>query len=122
MYTFLLVVHAIIAACLVTVILMQRSEAGGLGSGGNPGGLMSARGAADFLTRLTSILATIFVIMSIVLAALATRQHGPSTIDTSLAKTSVPVAASPAAAPTQTPAGDNSAAPSPSNSMVPLAH
>ena len=63
MYTFLLVVHALIAVSLVAVILMQRSEAGGLGSGGNPGGLMSARGAADFLTRATAILATIFVVM-----------------------------------------------------------
>ncbi|NIJ09113.1 preprotein translocase subunit SecG [Sphingomonas vulcanisoli] len=119
MYTFLLVVHAIIAAALVSVILMQRSEAGGLGSGGNPGGLMSARGAADFLTRATSVLATIFVIMSIILAALATREHGPATIDTSLAKTSVPVAASPAAAPTKTTTGDTTA--TGSNSAVPLA-
>ena len=111
MYTFLLVVHAIIAASLVAVILMQRSEAGGLGSGGNPGGLMSARGAADFLTRATAVLATIFVVMSILLAALATVQHGPATIDTSLVKKPVPVAASPAAAPTQTPAGDNGAVP-----------
>jgi preprotein translocase subunit SecG len=51
MFAFLLVVHAIIAAALVTVILMQRSEGGGLGMGGSPSGLMSARGAADFLSR-----------------------------------------------------------------------
>ena len=43
-----------IAAALVGVILMQRSEGGGLGMGGSPSGLMSARGAADFLTRSTS--------------------------------------------------------------------
>ena len=49
MFTFLLVVHIIVAAALVAVILMQRSEGGGLASGGNPSGLMSARGAADFL-------------------------------------------------------------------------
>jgi len=53
MFTFLLVVHAIIAAALVGVILVQRSEGGGLGMGGSPSGLMSARGAADFLTRAT---------------------------------------------------------------------
>ncbi len=57
MFTFPPVVHAIIAAALVTVILMQKSEGGGLGMGGSPSGLMSARGAADFLTRMTSILA-----------------------------------------------------------------
>jgi preprotein translocase subunit SecG len=119
MYTFLLVVHAIIAAALVAVILMQRSEGGSLGSGGNPGGLMSARGAADFLTRMTAILATVFVVMSILLAALATVQRGTGKIDASLAKTAVPVEASPAAAPTRTPAGDTTTG---SNTPVPLAH
>ncbi|PAX09791.1 preprotein translocase subunit SecG [Sphingomonas lenta] len=85
MFAFLLVVHAIIAAALVTVILMQRSEGGGLGMGGSPSGLMSARGAADFLTRATAVLATVFVTMSIVLAVLAaTRQT--ETVDTSLAR------------------------------------
>lgn len=86
MLTFLLVVHALVAAALVAVILMQRSEGGGLASGGSPAGLMSARGAADFLTRTTAILATIFVVLSIGLAALATMQKSPGTIDTSLAR------------------------------------
>lgn len=121
MYTFLLVVHAIIAASLVAVILMQQSEGGSLGSsGGSPGGLMSARGAANFLTRMTGILATIFVVMSILLAALATVQRGSGKIDASLAKTTVPIEASPAAAPTKTPAGDTTA--NGSNTPVPLAH
>ena len=85
MFTFLLVVQAIIAALLVTVILMQKSEGGGLTTGGSPSGLMSARGAADFLTRSTAILAALFVAMSIGLAFVAaTRQS--STVDTSLAR------------------------------------
>jgi len=84
MFTFLLVFHIIIAAALVAVILMQRSEGGGLASGGNPSGLMSARGAADFLTRVTTVLATIFVVLSILLAALAANERTPSKIDTSL--------------------------------------
>ena len=86
MFTFLLVVQAIIAAALVTVILMQRSEGGGLTSSGSPSGLMSARGAADFLTRATSVLATLFVLMSIVLAVLAATRGGTS-VDTSLSRT-----------------------------------
>lgn len=86
MFTFLLVVQAIVAALLVTVILMQKSEGGGLGVGGSPAGLMSARGAADFLTRSTTVLATIFVSLSIVLAVIASIQHRPSDIDTSLVK------------------------------------
>lgn len=84
LFTFLLVVQGIIAFALVTVILMQRSEGGGLGMGGSPSGLMSARGAADFLTRATKILAILFVSMSIVLAVVAATQHRAATIDTSL--------------------------------------
>ena len=86
MFTFLLVVQAIVAALLVAVILMQKSEGGGLGVGGSPAGLMSARGAADFLTRSTTVLATIFVTLSIVMAVIASVRHAPSDIDTSLVK------------------------------------
>ena len=84
LFIFLTVVQAIVAAALVGVILMQRSEGGGLGVGGNPSGLMSARGAADFLTRTTAVLATIFVILSIALAALAVGATSGRDIDTSL--------------------------------------
>jgi len=85
MITFLLVIHAIIAALLVGVILMQKSEGGGLGMGGGPSGLMTARGAADFLTRATSILATLFVIMAFLIAALASRHDSTTKIDANAA-------------------------------------
>ena len=98
MFTFLLVVHIIVASALVAVILMQRSEGGGLASGGNPSGLMSARGAADFLTRMTSILATIFVLLSIMLAALASVERAPVKIDTSLVGKTATEAPAPAPA------------------------
>ena len=75
LFTFLLIIQTIVAASLVTVILMQRSEGGGLGVGGNSSGLMSARGAADFLTRATAVLATLFVAPSGIDASLA-RQPG----------------------------------------------
>ncbi len=84
LYIFLTVLQALIALGLVGVILMQRSEGGGLGVGGSPSGLMSARGAADFLTRATAVLATIFVLLSIVLAALAVNTGGTREVDTSL--------------------------------------
>lgn len=106
LFTFLLVVQALIAAAMIGVILMQRSEGGGLGVGGSPAGMLSARGAADFLTRATTILAMLFVGLSIVLAALAaTGGSGATKIDTSLSKAgqsapAVPVTgAAPAAAP-----------------------
>ena len=98
MFTFLLVLQALIAAALVGVILMQRSEGGGLTGGGSPAGLMSARGAADFLTRSTAVLATLFVSLSIILAVLAAVRHSTA-IDTSQAK-SAPTQVSVPTAPT----------------------
>lgn len=86
LFTFLLVVQALVAAVMIGVILMQKSEGGGLGVGGSPAGLLSARGAADFLTRATTILACLFVGLSILLAAMASVGRGGSTIDTSLSK------------------------------------
>jgi preprotein translocase subunit SecG len=85
MFTFLLIVQSLVAATMVAVILMQRSEGGGLGVGGSPSGLMSARGAADFLTRATAVLATVFVVLSIALAALATLERAPMQIDPNVA-------------------------------------
>lgn len=87
MFLFLTVVQAIVAAALVGIILMQRSEGGGLGIGGSPGGMMSARGAADFLTRATRILAILFVVLSIALAALAVDLSGGNEIESTLDRT-----------------------------------
>ncbi|HEV2864947.1 MAG TPA: preprotein translocase subunit SecG [Allosphingosinicella sp.] len=95
MFTFLLILQTLVAIVMITVILMQRSEGGGLASGGSPSGLMTARGAADFLTRTTSIAAALFIALSIVLAALAAGQRGPRTIDPSLAKQGPPPAGAP---------------------------
>ncbi|WP_309660774.1 preprotein translocase subunit SecG [Sphingomonas sp.] len=95
MFTFLLIVQTVIAATLVGVILMQRSEGGGLGVGGSSSGFMTARGAADFLTRSTAVLGGLFVTLSIALAAYAGVQRQPTKVDTSLANTVVPVPAAP---------------------------
>lgn len=89
LFLFLTVVQAIVAAALVGVILMQRSEGGGLGigGGGGPGGLMSARGAADFLTRATKWLAISFVVLSIVMAAVAVKTTRGDEITSTLDRT-----------------------------------
>ena len=115
LFIFLTVVQALVAASLVGAILMQRSEGGGLGVGGNPSGLMSARGAADFLTRTTAVLAAVFVALSIALAALAVGTTSGRDIDTSLDR-SAPAApvdplagAAPAAAPANTAAAPQGA-------------
>jgi preprotein translocase subunit SecG len=119
MFTFLLVVHAIIAALLVAVILMQKSEGGGLTTGGSPSGLMSARGAADFLTRATSVLAGLFIVMSISLAVIAANRGGGTSIDTSLARpTTLPPAANAPVNPAADPIGNLTGA---DNGAVPLA-
>ena len=114
-FIFLTVVQALIAAALVGVILMQRSEGGGLGVGGSPSGFMSARGAADFLTRATAILATVFVVLSIALATLAVGQSTGRKIDDSLNRAAVPVDGAPAA-----PVTGASPAPAPAASPAPV--
>jgi len=120
MFTFLLILQTVIAACLVAVILMQKSEGGGLGVGGSSSGFMTARGAADFLTRSTSILGGVFVALSIVLAAVAGVSRGPATVDTSLANSLAPAPAAPApAAPL---AGQDQAAPATANQAAPASN
>lgn len=91
MFTFLLILQTLVAAALVGTILMQRSEGGGLGVGGSSSGFMTARGAADFLTRSTAVLATIFIALAIVLAAIAGVSRQPATIDPTLANQVAPV-------------------------------
>ena len=93
MFKFLLIVQTLVAASLVGVILMQRSEGGGLGVGGSSSGFMTARGAADFLTRATAILGGLFIILSIVLAAMAGTAREPTKVDTSLANQVAPATA-----------------------------
>ncbi len=104
LFIFLTVVQALVAAALVGVILIQKSEGGGLGVGGSPAGFMSARGAADFLTRATTVLAAAFVGLSIVLAALAVGTTSGREIDTSLQRTAPAVPADPLAPPQGAPA------------------
>ena len=117
MFTFLLILQTVVAASLVAVILMQRSEGGGLGVGGSSSGFMTARGAADFLTRSTSILGGVFVALSIVLAAVAGVSRGPAKVDTSLANSVAPAPVAPV--PTAPLAGESDVAPAPANQAAP---
>ncbi len=67
----LLVAYLLIVLALIAVILLQRSEGGGLGMGGNAGGLMTVRGSANLLTRTTAVLAALFFVTAIGLTILA---------------------------------------------------
>ncbi|MEM7423930.1 MAG: preprotein translocase subunit SecG [Pseudomonadota bacterium] len=66
-----LIVHLIIAVFLIAVVLLQRSEGGALGIGGGGGGLVSARGAATALSKVTWALAIGFICTSITLTVLS---------------------------------------------------
>jgi preprotein translocase subunit SecG len=72
MTTVLLIIHLFVTIALIGVVLIQRSEGGGLGIGSSQGmgSFMSGRGTANLLTRTTAILATIFMALSLTLALL----------------------------------------------------
>ncbi|AZN99796.1 preprotein translocase subunit SecG [Mesorhizobium sp. M9A.F.Ca.ET.002.03.1.2] len=78
METILIVVHLMVVLALVGVVLLQRSEGGGLGIGGGSG-FMTARGAANALTRATAILAAAFFATSLTLSIVA--RYGEKPID-----------------------------------------
>ncbi len=73
MHAVLLTVHGLIVLALIVIVLLQRSEGGalGMGGGGGGGGFMTSRGAANVLTRTTSVLAALFFATSIALAMTA---------------------------------------------------
>lgn len=109
MITVLLVIHIMIAASLVGIVLVQRSEGGALGMGG--GGFMSGRGQANFLTRTTTYLAAAFFATSISLTLLANRTAGPSLLGTTPASTAPASGTAPAGGETTAPATPAPAAP-----------
>jgi preprotein translocase subunit SecG len=77
MENIVLTIHLLIAAALIIVVLLQRSEGGGLGIGG---GVVSSRGAATALGKLTWILGIAFVVTSLTLTILAARQGGSESV------------------------------------------
>lgn len=83
MENIILVIHLLLALCLIGVVLLQRSEGGGLGiGGGGGGGVMSGRSAANALGRLTWVFAIGFIITSITLTVLAAKNAaGDSVIE-----------------------------------------
>lgn len=77
----ILVAYLLIVLALIGVILVQRSEGGGLGiGGGTAGGMMTARGSANLLTRTTSILAALFMATAIGLTIINEIDRGSNAI------------------------------------------
>ena len=91
-----LIIHLIIAVALVGLILIQRSEGGGLVGGGGNMGAAAPRAQADVLTKTTGVLAASFMVTSLLLVILANNQNEGSLVDK--------LAEQPAAATIETPA------------------
>jgi preprotein translocase subunit SecG len=81
MQNVVLIIHLIIALCLIGAVLLQRSEGGALGIGGGGGGLVSQRGAATALSKITWVLAIGFLCTSIFLTILASGGGSGSILD-----------------------------------------
>ncbi|HEY2134138.1 MAG TPA: preprotein translocase subunit SecG [Acetobacteraceae bacterium] len=97
MTTVLLLIHLFVTLALIGVVLIQRSEGGGLGIGTSQGmgSFMSGRGTANLLTRTTAILGTLFFALSLALALLnrGTSGVGRSIMDAPLPATPAPITA-----------------------------
>ncbi|WP_421868621.1 preprotein translocase subunit SecG [Pararhizobium sp.] len=118
MQTVLLVIYLMVVLALIGVVLIQRSEGGGLGIGGGSG-FMSARGTANALTRTTAILAALFFVLALGMGILAryqpnatdvldripgTTNNGNGVLDSLGGGTTPPAGGTPAQNQTQTPA------------------
>ena len=78
----LLAINIVVCLALIGVVLLQRSEGGALGMGGGSSSFMTARGAGDLLTRITWILFSVFLIISLILTILTGRMdRGGSVAD-----------------------------------------
>lgn len=78
METVLIVIHLLIVIALAGVVLLQRSEGGGLGMGSSPSSFMSGRGQANLLTRATAMLGAAFFVTSLALGIIAARGRAPA--------------------------------------------
>jgi preprotein translocase subunit SecG len=114
MINVLLVIHILIAVALVGVVLVQKSEGGGLGmGGGGMSGFMTGRSTANLLTRTTAILAGCFMVTSITLVVLAGNRGAPRSIIDQTSPTA-PSPAVPSSVPSSSTApAENQGAPTP---------
>ena len=80
MENLILISNIIIAVLLVVVILLQRSEGGALGIGVSQDSFVSSRSAGNFLTKVTAILATLFIVTSILLTILSQKEMPTSSV------------------------------------------
>ncbi len=105
METLVWVVHIIVAIAVIALVLLQHGKGADMGAAfgsGSSGSLFGATGSANFLSRSTAILATLFFLTSLGLAYFGLQQHKPASV---LDRTSVPAKPAEPAAPAPLPAG-----------------
>lgn len=117
LHTIVLVVHVLIGAMIVALVLLQRgkgADAGAAFGAGASGTVFGAKGSANFLSRSTAALATLFFCTSLGLAYLGTQRKAPeSLLDTVVPAETAPVASPAGEAPVdQAPAGELPSLPS----------
>jgi preprotein translocase subunit SecG len=79
MHTVVIVIHLMLVLAMIGVVLLQKSEGGGLGIGSS-GGFMTSRGTANVLTRATALLAAGFFLTSLFLSIIAGHERKPTSI------------------------------------------
>ena len=102
MQTVLIVIHLMIVLAMIGLVLLQRSEGGGLGMGGGGGGFLTSRGTSNVLSRSTAVLAGAFFVTSLALSILAGWERKPRSILNSGGGPSAPLSA-----PASIPLGQN---------------
>lgn len=120
MQLIVLIIHLLVCICLIGLVLLQRSEGGALGMGGGSGSLMSGRGAADALAKMTQVAGGFFLVTSLSLTFLsgaAASSSGASVFDR-LGRAPAASTPSPAPAPS-TPTEPQDTRPDPTESSVP---
>src|SRR5262249_12485338 len=95
MQTVIIVIHLMVVLAMTGVVLLQRSEGGGLGMGGGSGGFLTSRGSANVLTRTTATLAAVFFATSLVLSTGAGGARRPRGIREGRPRAGAPAARAP---------------------------
>ncbi len=108
-----LTIHLILALCLIGVVLLQRSEGGGLGMGGGGGGAMGGRSSMTALAKLTWVFALAFICTSIALTIFAAQNAAGTSVVDQFGGTARPAAPAPTA-----PLGTDLLPPTPSDAPV----
>ena len=123
MTTVLLIIHLFVTLALIGVVLIQRSEGGGLGIGSSQGmgSFMSGRGTANLLTRTTAILATVFMALSLTLALMNRGTTGVG-VGRSLLESQSPASAPGPAAPAPAPCPPHRRVPRSPPTDLPVTH